>query len=107
MIGGVSKDKFIFVINEEFDVEVIGSDIIDDFNFDDDIILLDKKIFIVFESKLGEGFSLEIEFVSVIKNVVIFEVLIVYNSNNGKLFYNENGNELGFGEGGEFVLLID
>jgi uncharacterized protein YkwD len=30
---------------------------------------------------------------------------IVYNSNNGKLFYNENGNNPGFGEGGQLAQL--
>ncbi|MBS9769703.1 MAG: transporter substrate-binding domain-containing protein [Trichodesmium erythraeum GBRTRLIN201] len=107
LIGGASKDKFIFATNEEFDVEAIGSDTIDDFNPDDDIILLDKKTFTALESKSGEGFSLETEFASVTKNVATSEALIVYNSNNGKLFYNENGNEPGFGEGGEFALLTD
>ena len=107
LTGGASKDKFIFATNEEFDVEAIGSDTIDDFNPDDDIILLDKKTFTALESKSGEGFSLETEFASVTKNVATSEALIVYNSNNGKLFYNENGNEPGFGEGGEFALLTD
>jgi hypothetical protein len=31
--------------------------------------------------------------------------LIVYNPNTGNLFYNPNGNEIGFGNGGHFAIV--
>ena len=33
------------------------------------------------------------------------EKLIVYSSASGKLFYNENGTDSGFGDGGQFAVL--
>ncbi len=33
------------------------------------------------------------------------DAAIIYNTNNGNLFYNQNGSEVGFGSGGLFVNL--
>ncbi|MEB3340848.1 LamG-like jellyroll fold domain-containing protein [Okeania sp.] len=105
MTGGASIDRFIFAINGEFDDELMGSDRITDFNPGQDIILLDKDTFTELESNSGTGFSVQTEFASVTEGVRTSEALIVYNSNNGRLFYNQNGSEPGFGEGGEFAVL--
>ncbi|NET17574.1 MAG: transporter substrate-binding domain-containing protein, partial [Okeania sp. SIO1H6] len=105
LTGNASKDKFVFATNEEFDTEALGSDLITDFNPGHDMIVLDKDTFTTLESESGTGFSIETEFASVTNNAASSEALIVYNSNNGKLFYNQNGSEPGFGEGGEFAVL--
>ncbi|NES02867.1 MAG: transporter substrate-binding domain-containing protein [Okeania sp. SIO2F4] len=65
------------------------------------------------DATLGIDFSpsylytgqIETEFAIVTNNAATSEALIVYNSNDGKLFYNENGSEPGFGKGGEFAVL--
>jgi len=103
--GGASIDRFIFATNREFDAEVMGSDRIMDFNPGQDIILLDKKTFTELESISGDGFSVETEFAAVTKGAATSEAFIVYHSDKGKLFYNENGSEPGLGDGGEFATL--
>ncbi|MGD1704754.1 transporter substrate-binding domain-containing protein [Dapis sp. BLCC M229] len=105
LIGGASKDRFVFATNEEFDTEALGSDLITDFNPGHDMIVLDKDTFTILESESGTGFSIETEFATVTNNAATSEASIVYNSDNGKLFYNQNGSEPGFGEGGEFAVL--
>ena len=105
MTGGASIDRFIFAINGEFDAEIMGSDRITDFNPDQDLIVLDKKTFALLASDSGAGFSVETEFAIVTGQAGISEAFIVYNSNTGKLFYNENGSEPGLGDGGEFAIL--
>ena len=35
------------------------------------------------------------------------DAIIVYNSKNGKLFYNPNGRKAGFGSGGKFATLTN
>lgn len=45
------------------------------------------------------------EFVTVQNNPGSSDGSIVYNSSNGGLFYNTNGSDPGFGEGGQFATL--
>ncbi len=48
-----------------------------------------------------------IEFASVTNNIdaAISDAIIVYNTNNGQLFYNPNGSGNGFGDGRQFATL--
>ena len=107
LIGGASIDRFIFNTNQEFTPEDVGVDTITDFVPEQDIILLDKTTFSAISSDSGEGFSLDIEFAIVTSDAEAesSEAFIVYNSNNGKLFYNANGTAAEFGSGGEFANL--
>ncbi|NES88353.1 MAG: right-handed parallel beta-helix repeat-containing protein [Okeania sp. SIO2B9] len=109
LIGGASIDHFIFNTNDEFDSDDIGIDDITDFVPGQDIILLDKSTFTAITSDSGTGFSVNAEFdiVTSDADAEISEAFIVYNSNNGKLFYNANGTEAEFGSGGEFANLTN
>ncbi|MDY7008299.1 MAG: calcium-binding protein, partial [Cyanobacteriota bacterium] len=109
LIGGASIDRFIFNTNDEFDSDDIGVDDITDFVPGQDIILLDKSTFTEITSDSGTGFSIDAEFAIVTSDAdaETSEAFIVYNSNNGKLFYNTNGTEAEFGSGGEFANLTN
>lgn len=78
----------------------LGVDEIIDFNFDLDLILFDLKIFIEIIIVFGENIGDEFVIVESKGDVVISDVIIVYNFNNGILFYNVNGIINGFGDGG-------
>jgi len=109
LTGGASIDRFIFNTNDEFDSDDLGVDEITDFVPDRDIILLDRTTFTAINSDSGEGFSLDGEFATVTTDAEAETSagIIVYNSSNGKLFYNANGTEAEFGSGGEFANLAN
>ncbi|MGD1805262.1 DUF4347 domain-containing protein [Dapis sp. BLCC M126] len=109
LTGGASIDRFIFNTNQEFTPEDVGVDTITDFVPGKDIILLDKSTFTAITSDSGTGFSVNAEFdiVTSDSDAEISPAVIVYNSNNGKLFYNANGTEAEFGSGGEFANLTN
>ena len=103
LTGGASIDRFIFATNQEFASEDIGVDTITDFDLVRDLILLDRRTFNAIESEA----SIDDVFATVTTDAAaeIVEAAIVYNSNNGNLFYNANGVESGFGSGGQFAIL--
>jgi Tol biopolymer transport system component len=106
--GGGGRDRFIFHSNKEFREANLGIDTITDFHHGKtDLILLDKTVFASLESEQGRGFSVIAEFgtVSSDKAAATSDAYIVYNSSNGNLFYNANGNKAGFGGGGQFAIL--
>jgi len=106
--GGGGRDRFIFHSNKEFAEASLGIDTITDFHHGKtDLILLDKTVFASLESEQGRGFSIIAEFGTVAsdKAAATSDAYIVYNSNNGNLFYNANGNKAGFGGGGQFAIL--
>ncbi|NEO55453.1 MAG: DUF4347 domain-containing protein [Okeania sp. SIO3B5] len=107
LTGGAGIDRFIFNTNREFTLE--GVDTITDFTPGRDIILLDKSTFTAITSDSGVGFSVNIEFAIITSDAEAetSEAFIVYNSNNGKLFYNANGTDAEFGNGGEFANLTN
>ncbi|NEQ76159.1 MAG: DUF4347 domain-containing protein [Okeania sp. SIO2C9] len=109
LTGGASIDRFIFNTNDEFNSDDIGIDDITDFVPGQDIILLDKSTFTAITSDSGTGFSVNIEFAIVTSDAEAetSEAFIIYNSNNGKLFYNANGTAAEFGSGGEFANLTN
>lgn len=103
LTGGASIDRFIFNTNQEFASEDIGVDTITDFDLVRDLILLDRGTFTAIESEA----SIDDVFATVTTNAAagVSEAAIVYNSNNGNLFYNANGSDSGFGSGGQFAIL--
>ncbi|NEP45190.1 MAG: hypothetical protein F6K35_40610, partial [Okeania sp. SIO2H7] len=103
LTGGASIDRFIFNTNEEFVADDLGVDTIADFDPDLDLILLDRRTFAAIES----GASINDVFETVTSNAAArsSSAVIVYNSNNGNLFYNANGSEAGFGSGDRFAIL--
>lgn len=107
--GSVSQeqDRFLFDTNRKFQRSDIGVDTIQDFERFSDKIVLDKTTFTSLNSVAGNGFSVTSEF-AVVKTdgaASTSQAEIVYNSANGKLFYNPNGAASGYGEGGFFALL--
>ncbi len=110
LTGGPSIDQFIFDSNKRFRRNDIGIDTITDFSqTQGDIILLDQKTFTAINSESGTGFSITSEFAIVTNNqqAATSDAVIVYNSENGKLFYNPNGSKAGFGSGGQFATLTN
>ena len=107
--GGASIDRFIFNTNKEFNPEDLGRDEITDFVSGQDFILLDKRTFTALISDSGTGFSIDTEFETVTRNqdARTANAFIVYNTENGNLFYNPNGSEPGFGGGGRFARLLN
>ena len=103
LTGGASIDRFIFATNQEFATDDLGVDTITDFDIVRDLILLDRGTFTAIESEA----SIDDVFATVTTNAAAesSEAAIVYNSNNGNLFYNTNGGDSGFGSGGQFAIL--
>jgi Ca2+-binding RTX toxin-like protein len=109
LTGGQGADKFLFKTKRKFKKDDLGVDTIADFQHNIDDIILDKTTFVSLNSKAGNGFSRQGEF-AVVKNdnaAAKSQAEIVYNSTNGKLFYNPNGAANGFGGGGLFAELTD
>ncbi|NEP74670.1 MAG: hypothetical protein F6K25_23845 [Okeania sp. SIO2G4] len=102
LTGGASIDRFIFATNAEFTAEDLGIDRITDFVPGQDLILLDQRTFTALTS-----IETEFEEVSSNQEAATANALIVYNTGNGNLFYNQNGSEAGFGSGGRFARLLN
>ena len=109
LTGGASLDRFIFNTPSQFNSNDLGVDDITDFVPGEDVILLDKSTFTAITSNSGDGFSVNSEFAIVTSDAdaETSAGVIVYNSNNGKLFYNVNGTAAAFGSGGEFANLTN
>ena len=104
MTGGASIDSFIFNTNQAYSQDDLGQDTITDFDVQQDIILLDIT---TFSAIAADGANFDEIFATVTSDAAaaINDVVIVYNTNNGNLFYNQNGNDAGLGSGGLFVTL--
>ncbi|NEP43739.1 MAG: hypothetical protein F6K35_32750, partial [Okeania sp. SIO2H7] len=104
LIGGGGSDRFVFNTGKKFPQK---DRIVDFDSSENDDILLDKSTFKALKSKPGSGFTLVAEFDAVKSDRAarISDAFIVYNENNGKLFYNPNGSKNGFGSGGLFAIL--
>ncbi|MDX2239411.1 MAG: calcium-binding protein [Leptolyngbyaceae cyanobacterium bins.302] len=106
-IGNGGKDLFIFDTGAVFSAAEIGVDTLTDFTTGEDKIVLDKNTFASLQSEAGHGFSAASEFATVQNDAesVTSDALIVYSAGSGKLFYNSNGAEDGFGRGAEFATI--
>jgi RHS repeat-associated protein len=104
--GGAGIDRFVFDINAAFST-TIGVDAIADFTIGTDKIVLDKTTFTALTSAAGNGFTVSNEFARVTTDdaVATNAARIVYNSSNGKLFYNQNSTAAGLGTGSQFATL--
>ncbi|NES66050.1 MAG: calcium-binding protein, partial [Okeania sp. SIO2D1] len=105
LTGGASIDRFIFAANDEFSQASLGVDEITDFDPDLDFILLDLTTFTEITTTAGEDIGDEFATVESNGDAASSEAIIVYNSSNGALFYNANGSDSGFGDGGQFATL--
>jgi Ca2+-binding RTX toxin-like protein len=108
LTGSSGADHFVFDSSDRSQFSSIGNDIITDFsNLDNDKIILVKGMFKAIKSFVGIGFSKTSEFAIVSSNIAAqtSNALIVYNSLSGALFYNQNGQASGFGNGTQFATL--
>jgi serralysin len=103
LTGGKGADLFLFDANAPFTTAALGVDLITDFRPGVDKIGLGKSTFTALGQDLSQNFAI------VADNLAAETIgaAIVYNSSNGKLFYNPNGCDSGFGEGGQFATLFD
>jgi len=105
--GGVGVDSFVFNSNAVFSTSELGIETIEDFSILGDKLVLDKTTFTKLTSATGTGFSKASEFATVTSDgaAATSGAFIVYNSANGKLFYNQNGSSGGLGSGAQFAVL--
>lgn len=113
LTGGAGSDTFYFhtppmpelgsYVLGSLGLGSLGTDTITDFTPGEDKILLSQQNF----SELLGVTNFSTVFTTVISDLEAetSSGLIVYNSVNGSLFYNLNGSELGFGNGGQFAVL--
>ncbi|HEY9694873.1 MAG TPA: calcium-binding protein [Oculatellaceae cyanobacterium] len=107
LTGNSGIDKFLYNTNATFATSTVGIDTITDFTSGIDKIVLDKTTFKSITSAVGTGFSIASEFATVTNDTdaAISNALIVYNTGNGNLFYNQNKAAAGFGTGAQFDIL--
>ncbi|WP_017653046.1 calcium-binding protein [Fortiea contorta] len=112
LTGGTGEDQFRFRPFTDFRASELGIDTITDFSRSEgDKIGLAKGTFTALRSVSGIGFSVSGEFAHVTSDAAaaLSGAFIVYNSSNGKLFYNPNGSGSGFATaldaGGHFATL--
>ena len=109
LIGGTGNDSFSYVTGKAFTTGDIGLDTLTDFTPTADKLLLSKTTFSALTSIVGNGFSQAANF-AVVEDDFLAETssaFIVYSTNSGSLFYNQNGNVAGLGTGAEFAVLIN
>lgn len=105
LTGGSGADRFMFNTGAAFTSKDLGVDTITDFEAGDRIVL-SKSTFTALRSSAGEGFSSETDFAVVSgANPARSSAMIVYNLDDGKLFYNPNGTTGGYGNGGTIATL--
>jgi Ca2+-binding RTX toxin-like protein len=106
--GGAGSDTFAFGGSSFLNLlSAIGVDSITDFAIGEDKIQLSKTSFAALTGSAGS--PLGASFISVATDAAAEAATasIVYNSSNGNLFYNADGNIAGFGtNGGQFANLL-
>jgi serralysin len=102
LTGGMGKDRFIFGDGTPFDAASLGIDRINDFTPGEDSIGLNKATFNLFKRDFAGKFAIVNDDASAATSTAE----IVYNSGSGSLFYNTNGIDVGFGNGGQFASLF-
>jgi Ca2+-binding RTX toxin-like protein len=102
--GGNGADKFGFIDSKVFVEANLGVDSIQDFGNGSDRILLDKRVFTALSGTTNTPLNSR-KFAIVANDATATgkSELIIYSSSTGKIFYNENGSESGFGAGGQFA----
>ena len=97
LIGGAGSDRFEFFSSS---FAMIGVDVITDFTSGQDKMVLYTNNF---SGLIAANFSFAIATSN--DDAASNSARIVYNSTNGSLFYNQNGDGSGFGSGGQFATL--
>ncbi|MEH1881213.1 hypothetical protein [Nostoc sp.] len=105
--GGAGSDKFAFATGSKFDINELGVDTINDFAPSLDKIQLSKNTFTALSNSVFPTALNSADFATVTSDALaaVSDAEIVYNTVNGNLFYNPNGLDANFGEGGAFAKL--
>ncbi|MGD1871982.1 MAG: calcium-binding protein [Mastigocoleus sp.] len=105
LIGGNGNDFFGFDTGAAFNAADIGTNLIQDFESADKVVL-DTTVFDALTSEIGGGLSSsEFAVVDSAEAAALSDALIVYGENTGHLYYNQNGAEAGFGNGSQFATI--
>jgi serralysin len=102
LTGGAGNDRFVFGDGTPFTTASLGVDRINDFTSGEDSIGLSKATFSLFQQDFASNFAIVTDDASAATSTAA----IVYNSGSGSLFYNTNGSDVGFGNGGQFASLF-
>lgn len=107
LIGGTGNDRFTYQGRTAFANSDFGTDIITDFTKGSDKIALSKTTFNNLQSRVGNGFGISSEFAVVNDDrfIEMSNAKIVYSTNTGSIYYNQNGTASGLGKGGEIAYL--
>jgi serralysin len=103
LTGGAGIDLFVFGDDALFNTSSLGIDRINDFTLGEDLIGLSKATFANLGADLASTFGTVADDAAVGNS----GSSIVYNTSNGKLFYDANGANEGFGDGGQFASLFN
>ncbi len=99
--GGLGADRFVFDLNARFRRQLLGVDVITDFSRSADKIVLDRSTFKRIRSNVLE--TSDFASVNNLRQAKKSDALITYIAKSGALFYNENRDKTGFGQGGQFA----
>ncbi len=102
LTGGAGNDQFIFGDGTPFSAASLGVDRINDFMPGEDLIGLNKATF----NLANQDFACNFAIVNDDASAANSTAAIVYNTSNGSLFYNTNGIDAGYGNGGQFASLF-
>ena len=108
LTGGVGTDTFVFSGNSLLSLaSAIGVDTITNFTVGTDKLQLSKSYFSLFASTASNTLAAtDFSTVTTDTAAAIASSAVIYNSTNGKLFYNVDGSTTGFGiSGGQFAQL--
>jgi Ca2+-binding RTX toxin-like protein len=108
--GGAGNDSFLFnggvpLTGANTVLNLLGRDIVADFIKTQDNIALSKNTFAAINT--GVGVSLGTNFATVANDSLASgsAAAIVYSQQTGNLFYNQNGVDAGYGNGGNFAVV--
>ncbi|MGB7084591.1 MAG: calcium-binding protein [Phormidesmis sp.] len=105
LIGGNGSNSFGFDTGAAFNAADIGTNLIQNFESTDSIVL-DATVFTALTSEIGGGLSAnEFAVVDSAEAAALSDALIVYGANTGHLYYNPNGADAGFGSGSQFATI--
>ena len=109
LTGGIGKDRIIYETDVAFSRSLLGVDHIKGFNPQQDKLVLDRNTFPTLSKVTVQQFRKTQKFAVVERDrdAAKSKALIVYNDNNGKLFYNPNRGSNQFGTGGHFATLTN
>ncbi len=108
LTGGFGADQFVYKTSGVFQSAKVGVDVITDLDIDKDKIVLSQITFTSLTGTIGESINAdEFEVVANDELAAVSSAFITYSSGTGNLFYNQNGSDDGFGQGGQFATLLN